>query len=354
MKIIILALSGIGDALMFTPAIRELRRIYPNAKIDAVVMYSGVKDIYSRLNWLDNIYHFNFIRENNFTALNFVSQFMGEYDVSINVYPSNRKEYNIISFLIAAKQRLAIKYLRKDFLNLGFLNNMRIEENDKLHNVEENVKLVEKLSGKKIEAIGKLQFTLTPEDIDFANEYFSASGIKDGDLLIGFHPGCSTLKNHSNRRWSTEKFGRLAKQLVQKNNASIFVFGGKDETDLKNEVVKYSSSEKVFTVDTDNLAHTAAIMNRMNVFVTNDSSLMHVASALELNVVALVGPTNLNYIHPWKTKYKVASLNLDCSPCFYYSPKPLTCTRTDIKYKCIRELDVDSVYSLVNSVLTNQ
>lgn len=353
MKIIILALSGIGDALMFTPAIRELRQIYPNARIDAVVMYSGVKDIYSRLDWLDNIYHFNFIKENSLNAIKFVSRFMGEYDVSINVYPSNRKEYSIISFLIAAKHRLAIKYLRKDFVNLGFLNNLRVEENDKLHNVEENIRLIEKLSNKKITEIGKLQFNLNQDDINFAEEYFISKKISNKNLFIGFHPGCSTLKNHANRRWSTEKFGHLASKLIQRNGASIFVFGGKEEADLKNEVVNHANSKNIFTVETESLTQTAAIMKKMNVFVTNDSSLMHVASALELNVIAVIGPTNPNYIHPWKTNYRLATLNLDCSPCFYYSPKPLTCTRRDLKYKCIKDIEVDKVYNLVISFLKN-
>jgi len=351
-KILILALSGIGDALMFTPAIKELRRIYPDSLIDAVVMYGGVRDIYSRLGYLDNIYHFNFINNGFLSALKFVSQFMGRYDVSVNVYPSNRKEYNVISFLIGARERLAVEYKRKDFLNFGFLNNLRIKEDDRLHNVEENIKLIEKLSHQQISQIEKLEFNLLKEDYIFAERYFENINVNDSDLLIGFHPGCSTLKNHANRRWATEKFGRLAKILVEKHSAKIFVFGGKDEDELKNQVISISQSENVFSVSAENLAQTAAIMSRMKIFVTNDSSLMHVASALGLNVVSLIGPTNLNYIHPWKTNYKVSSLNLECSPCFYYSPKPLTCTRHDVKYKCIRELDIDNVYKNVLSLIS--
>lgn len=92
-------------------------------------------------------------------------------------------------------------------------------------------------------------------------------------------------------------------------------------------------------------------MKRCNVFVTNDSALMHIASALGLKVVAIIGPTNEYYIHPWKTEYKIASLYLDCSPCFFYSPKPLTCSRTDVKFKCIKELSVDMVLNKVNEFI---
>jgi heptosyltransferase II len=83
------------------------------------------------------------------------------------------------------------------------------------------------------------------------------------------------------------------------------------------------------------------------VFVTNDSSQMHIAAALGLKVVAIIGPTNQNYIYPWKTKHKIVSLNLDCSPCFFYSPTPLICSRNDTKFKCIKELFVEMVYQSI-------
>jgi heptosyltransferase-2 len=102
------------------------------------------------------------------------------------------------------------------------------------------------------------------------------------------------------------------------------------------------------------LAESAAVMKRSNIFVTNDSSLMHIASALGLKVVAIIGPTNRFYIHPWKTEYRIVSLNLACSPCFFYSPKPLKCYRDDVLFKCIKELNVDMVYEAVKEMVNLQ
>jgi len=60
MKILILALSGIGDALMFSPALKLLRRSLPSAQIDMLVMFSGAKDIYQNNPNLSNLIHLIF------------------------------------------------------------------------------------------------------------------------------------------------------------------------------------------------------------------------------------------------------------------------------------------------------
>ena len=90
MKILIIALSGIGDALIFTPALKLIRKAMPDAKIDVLTMINGVKDIYSRNPNINKIIYFNFLKEGFLKSLNFLFKFRGRYDASINVYPSNR------------------------------------------------------------------------------------------------------------------------------------------------------------------------------------------------------------------------------------------------------------------------
>jgi lipopolysaccharide heptosyltransferase II len=352
MKILILALSGIGDALMFTPALTLLRKTYPDAQIDALVMFAGVKDMYERNPALNNVLYFNFLKEDAASSLKYILSLRKKYDASINVYPANRKEYNIINFLIGAKKKAGVKYLRKDNQNLGWLNNFRIAENDSLHNVQENIKLCEKLFNISFNEEPDLNFPLSNEDENFAREYISKLDLKDDELVVGFHPGSATLKNHERRRWEPEKFIALGKKLIEKKNAKILIFGGPEEKELKNKIKDEINSPNVFTVETENLPQSAAVMKRCNVFVSNDSSLMHIASAMKLNVVAIIGPTNPNYIHPWHTNHKIVTLNLECAPCFIYSPRPLICFRTDVKFKCIKEVNVDMVYDAVKNFIT--
>ena len=351
MKILIVALSGIGDALMFTPALKLLRAQLPDAQIDVLVMIKGAQDILINNPNINNVYHFDFLQEGIIKSLKYILSIRGKYNASINVYPSNRKEYNIISYLVGARNRMAVKYLRKDFSNLGFLNSIRITENDSVHNVQTNIKLVDKLLNNKFDEEPTLELFIAEEDETQAQKFLSENNILKDDLVIGFHPGCATLKNHIKRRWESEKFGELGKKLIDDHSAKILIFGGPDEDELKNSVKVKIDSQDAFVVNTYGILQSAAIMKRCNVFVTNDSSQMHIAAAMQLKVVAIIGPTNPHYIHPWKTEHKIVTLNLDCAPCFFYSPRPLICIRDDVQFKCIKELTVDMVYDTVINYL---
>ena len=353
MKILILALSGIGDALMFTPALKLMREALPDAEIDALVMFKGVKDIYDRNACLDKVIYFDFLNEGLIESLRFIKTIRNNYDSSVNVYPSNRSEYNFINFLIGAGKRAGVKYLRKDIPNLGMLNNVRVTEDDSVHNVQTNIRLIEKLLNKTFTEEPPLDFTLTEDDLSFSREYLNKININANDLVVGFHPGSAVLKNHTHRRWEPEKFASLARSLINKLNAKILLFGGPEELELKKVIKNQINSPRSVIVETDNLPRSAALIKRCNLFVSNDSSLMHVASAMQRKVVAVIGPTNPHYIHPWKTEHRIVTLNLDCAPCFFYSPRHLICTRTDVKFKCIRELSVEMVYNAVTGLLNN-
>lgn len=364
MKILIQALSGIGDALMFTPALTLLKKQIPEAQIDALVMYKGVRDMYGRNPNINSIYYFDFVKEGVVRSLKYILALRNKYDITISVYPANRKEYNLFSLLLGAPKRAGVNYLRSGKANFDFLNNVTVTEDDRLHNVEENVRMVEKITGTSFKNIPGLEFHLSDEDLAYSEEFKKAHCIDPEDLVIGFHPGCATIKNHIRRRWEPEKFSELGNKLIEKFNAKILIFGGPEERDLKETVARgitqrstafqavNGQPESTIVVETDNLAQSAAIMKRCNLFITNDSSLMHIASALKLNVVAIIGPTNPSYIHPWQTNHKIVTLNLECAPCFFYSPKPLICYRDDILFKCVKHIDADMVFRAAEEFLS--
>lgn len=344
MKILVIALPGIGDALLFTPAASLIKKNFPNAEMDALVMFKRTKEIYKQTGLFDDTFYHDFLHTSLLSSLRFVLQLRKKYDVSLNIYPSNRREYNAIQFLIGARKRGAVKYLRLDFPQMGFLNNVRLRENDLLHNVEANVALCQKLFGFETDQVPDLFLPLGEEIEAAADDFLRLKKIVAGPPLIGFHAGGSTLKNHINKRWEPSKFVELGKLFIRERGARLLIFGGADETGVNEEIVREVGSSDAVMVTAPNIVQTAALIKKCDLFVTNDSSLMHIASAMKRKVVAVEGPLNINYTYPWHTAYEIASLYLDCSPCFAYSPRPLACSRTDVQFKCIRELAVGTVY----------
>ena len=179
---------------------------------------------------------------------------------------------------------------------------LRVLENDETHNVQTNIKLVEKLLNKKFDDEPPMEINLSDDDKRFADDFLEKNNIKENDFVVGFHPGCATLKNHIKRRWEPEKFAELGKKLIKEKNAKIFLFGGPEEEELKSSINKIIDSEKSFVIKTEKFLQSIAIMKRCNVFVTNDSALMHIASALGLKVIAIIGPTNQTLHSPLENR----------------------------------------------------
>ena len=94
-----------------------------------------------------------------------------------------------------------------------------------------------------------------------------------------------------------------------------------------------------------------ALMKRCALFVVNDSGLMHIAAGLQLPVVTIFAYTNPKYVYPWKTQYHMVRHELECSPCFYYSPKPATCVWKEDRFRCITHIDVQEVLAAVDGMI---
>ncbi len=355
-KILILALPGIGDALLSTPMIELLRRAKPEAEIHVFVMFAATREMFEHDPCIDRVHHFDFLNGSKSGALKFVSDLRRmRFDASINIYPQNRREYNLISFLIGAKQRIAVRYRRRDPQNLSWLNTSTVLEDDTLHCVEENVRLLSLLdihSELGEERLTSLRFSLGEAHREFADRWCQEHLTGSESLLIGFHAGTALFKNHIRRRWAPEKFAELAKRLTDELGARVLLFGGPDDADANREILE-RAGECVTMVKTKSILDSVAVMQRLNLFVSNDSALMHIAGALKLPTVAIFGPTNETYVHPWKTRYTIVHTGIECRPCFIYSPKPLTCYRTDPAehFICIRAIEVDNVIRAIRDTL---
>lgn len=358
-KILILALPGIGDALLATPMIELLRNAKPNAEIHALVMFAATREMLDHDPCIDHVHYYDFVNGDKRGALSKVNELRKmKFDVSINIYPQNRREYNGIAFAINAKKRIAIRYLRRDRQNASWLNTDVVLEDDRYHCVEENVRLLEPL-GIKTElserSLPGLRLTLDENHLKFGREWFATQKIDGRKPIIGMHAGTALFKNHIRRRWAPEKYAALAKRLVSEMNAEILLFGGPDDVSA-NEVILRDAGDEVIFVKTKNLLDSVAVMKGCHYFVSNDSSLMHIAGALGLPTAAIFGPTNETYVHPWKTRYEIVQTGIECRPCFIYSPKPLTCYRTNPEehFMCVRDIEVDDVLRAIEGLMSGE
>ena len=350
MRILINALSGIGDALMFSPALALMKRHSPESTIDVAVMFKPVEDLFKNNPYVDNVYFIDFLKQSKLKSLKqTLALRKNNYDASINVYPSNRREYNMVQYLEGAKVKIAHRYLHYSKSNWDFLNNKLIQEVKDRHNVIENFELAKAVFPNiREEELGGLEVYLTKDDAAFAEKYFNDNEL-NRRLVVGFHAGSATFKGHINKRWSAIKYGSLARQLAERYHAKILLFG--TETDV-NEMIQTLGGSEVLIPKTGNLMQSLALMEKCGMFVSNDSALMHMAAGLAIPQVAIFAYTNYNELYPWKNRHIIVRTELDCSPCFFNSPKPVKCIYTGKdEYKCIKLVEVMDVMDACEALI---
>lgn len=350
MKILINALSGNGDALMFSPTMRILKERIPYVQIDMLAMYKSVKEMYSYSPYLNNIYFIDFLHQSKIKSLKEIRKIRkNKYDVSINTYPSNRLEYNVLSFLLGAKKRIAHHYTHTNFFRFEFLNTILIEEVKDRHNVIQNFEtarmLIEMTSNEKI---GNMEIELGKEDELSAKKWFNEIN-QEWKIVIGFHAGSAILKNHIHKRWNKEKYAELGNRLIEKNNAIILLFG--NEYDLNNEINEMMNNRGVIA-STKNFMDSMARQKYCDLFVSNDTAFLHSSAAFGIPTVGIFAYTNHKELFPWNTKHIIIRKDIYCSPCFYNSPKPAECIwKGEEEYMCMKTISVEDVYEACKQLL---
>jgi lipopolysaccharide heptosyltransferase II len=342
-QVLVIALPGIGDALLSLPAIRHLHSSWPEAKVDVLVMFDSARQAMETNPLIRHVYFHDFLKSSALDSLRAVGRLRRiRYDASLLVYPSNRAEYNLIQLLIGARLRAGHRYHHCDLRNLNFINSASVREEDALHNVEENIRLASLITGDPTKARpdDRLEITLTPGDQAFAQQWLSDHGMTG--TLVGMHAGTAMFKNQIRRRWAPGCFAELGQQLQREWNATVLLFGGSEETSLKEEIGSAMGGACV-NVSGTTFRQTAALIKHCGMFISSDSGLMHTAAAVQTPCVTIFGPTHPAWVRPYRSPHRVVSAKLPCSPCFYYSPRPLTC-RMGLDFKCVREVTVEMAF----------
>ena len=92
--------------------------------------------------------------------------------------------------------------------------------------------------------------------------------------------------------------------------------GGPDEVELARSLAERIEGPTTLLAGRTSLRQLAAVLQRCDLFVGNDSGLMHIAAALDRPMAALFGSSSPRFTPPLSPHARVITLKLSCSPCF--------------------------------------
>lgn len=321
-RILIIRLSSLGDVILTTPVIRALKKKYSNHHIDFLVR-SQYSDVLKYNPYLEKIYEFN--TEHIDELVSELKQ--NNYDSILDLQNNFRSRR--ITFHLKAPVYRFNKLSLKKFLLVNF----------KINLLQKSKTIVERYADSfpDIQLDGYGLELFVPQEIenkilDFKNK-----------PVIGFCPG----SKHFTKRWLPEYFIELGKKLSD-SGFVVLIFGGKDDKAICSEISEQIPNS-INLQNNDEILLTAAYMKKCKLVVTNDSGLMHAASAMNTPVVVIFGSSVKEFgFVPFKTKNLILeNKSLICRPCSHIGRE--RCPENH--FKCMKDLNPDFVYNNIINFL---
>jgi len=197
----------------------------------------------------------------------------------------------------------------------GFLLNLRVPirpQIKKEHLIDHYLGLIADAGFKT--AGRKLALAISPAEKTTAKNLLAHKGLTTDGPLVGFNPGAAF---GTAKRWPAERFIELGRRLIDEQGAGVLIFGGPGERELGEQIAAKIGLGSINLSGQTTLRQAMALIGACNLFVTNDSGLMHVAAALDISQVVIIGPTNpiaTGPANPASQLVQVADA-CDLSPC---------------------------------------
>ncbi|MFL5696825.1 MAG: glycosyltransferase family 9 protein [Ktedonobacteraceae bacterium] len=364
--ILVIKMAGIGDLLLATPALRALRETYPQARIDLLVTPASA-GILNGWEVLDHIvvldkYLFDYPQQIVTNPRNLLRLAPLWYDLRDTHYdavlllhhltlPFGRLKHQLLLRTTGAKWRVGLDN------GHGWFLNVRVKDNGfgAMHEAEYNLAVAEAVGATTSDK--RLTVPLSEEDHLHAwqllYEHEGPESIKHP--IIAMHPGSGSYSIA--RRWAPERFAQLADSLYSDIGGQLLLLGGPEEAELHQQItgIMQSAMPVRSLAGRGSIKVTAAILEQVDLFVGNDSALVHLAVAGGAPTVAIFGLTNARAWGPFTggtpgQQAAVVRLNLPCMPCFYRGHElgmPEGCATRD----CLALLGVDPVATAARHLL---
>jgi len=312
MNLCVIRLSSLGDIVITSAFLVELKKLYPNSKIFYITKHAYL-DVFKVMPYVDEAIDYKDI-----SKLKNI-QFYAIYDLQVNVrsiilsFTLNGKVYR------APKHRLyRLKVLYKSKFPFNFIKDKKQKDV-----IEDYLSLINKSYG-----LPKLMCNKKKE--------------VHNSLVIGLAPFAAW----KNKMWPTQKYITLLERLNSLFHPTFYIFGSKEEKSLAHYFDNLGSN--VINYVGNLLIHeTVEKIAQCDILITNDSALMHIASACDVPIVAIFGPTVKEFGFYPRTKSIIIEKHLSCRPCHLHGGNK--CKKGD--FECMESISVDDVFNATKLLL---
>jgi ADP-heptose:LPS heptosyltransferase len=343
-RILLLRLERIGDLLMSLEAIEDVRQAAPDADIDLVVgswneglarQVRGIRQVETLdARWLS--------REG--TTPSFAAMLgrtrawsARQYDLGINFGPDIRS-----NMLLAASRAAQTAGFASG--GGGPLLDVALPYHPRAHTTANAQRLVASVLDVPAR-VTPARLEISTADRRTADERLTGRRRP----LIGIHvSGGRAIK-----QWEPARFAELASRLSRSRGATIVLTGGAADRPMVDTVA--AGVEPAALIDLAgslDLPSLAAVLERLDVFVTGDTGPMHLAAAVGVPIVAVFGPSDPARYAPRDPMHQVVRVDLPCSPCNRIRLPPERCVGHTPD--CLTGIDVEMVYRAAEGTLDRQ
>jgi len=325
--------NQIGDMLCSLTLYAALKKKYPDSIITLIAAKTNYEIPFFDINpFLDNVIVYD--KQNLKTIFKFLKK-LRQKKYQLGIVPSTIKlsrTSHIINYLSGARVRVGVKSIDGDVNKTHMLLNVKSQFLWKgLHQSERNLDIAKQIGCDLTEEEKEsLKFDFSENEISEADEFLTTNFPDRSLKIIGFHPGAGKILN----TWDTRKFIGLIKNLYLKHNNYVLITSGWTDEPVIKDVRKALdiSNIKYSVVHNLPVKKLAAIISRINLYITNDTGAMHIAGFSNAIMLSLFGPTDPYEWSPvGKNKYFVKSGSEN-----------------------INDITVDEVYNLSNQILKEE
>ena len=334
-RILVRGPNWLGDAVMCEPALRGLRKLFPDAQI-ALLVKPAVADLFVGHPALTRVLTYD--TKGRHAGLSGKWALAGQLrrqGFDLAVLFQNAFEAAFLTFLAGVPRRYGYA---TDGRSLLLSDPVAAPDRRTLvHQVRYYWDLLKPLGLTGDPSAPEL--VVFPEEEQAMAGRFAQGGLTATDVVVGINPG-STYGGA--KRWLPERFAEVTERLCRtiresrEQQASVVIFGAKGEEQLGREIAARLSSRSLILSGATTIRELMAAVKRCAMLLTNDTGPMHIASAFQVPVVAIFGPTDWRTTSPFGSAHTIVRQPVDCAPCLL--------RECPIDHRCMTRVTVDQVY----------